>query len=86
MEDQVIPKLAESGTAFALLGFVVWSMVGLLKMLVDANIQMGRQLASTNADLSSALRESEKGRIEAQQSHQEQLLLLKVMAQRLEEK
>lgn len=86
MEDQVILKLVESGGAFGLLAFLAWGMLGMLRTLIESLTKMGAQLAQSNADLSAALRETEQARIEAQQSHQEQLLLMRVMAQRLEER
>jgi hypothetical protein len=85
MEETVFQKLAESGATMALLGFVVWAVVALVRTLAESHIRLGEQLAKSNSDLATALRELDKSRAESQQVHQEQILLLKMALDKLSE-
>jgi Tfp pilus assembly protein PilN len=84
-EETLFSKLAEAGASFALLAFVVWVGAGIVRTLIDNLTAMGKQLAQSNADLSAALRNMEQSRIEQQQAHQEHLLLLKILVEKVEE-
>lgn len=97
MENEILPKLAESGATMLLLGYVVWSLVSFLRCLTDAQIALLKGMADnlqamtarvveSNGAMAQALKDAEAARTEAATSHQEQLLILKMLTQRLVEK
>jgi len=78
MEEPLLKALAQAGPTFALLGYVVWQLVAMLRMMVERNTAMAEQLVTSNLDLTKTLRELEQGRAEQQQAHAEQTLLIKM--------
>jgi hypothetical protein len=83
--EEALPKLFEAGGTFALLTYIVWSVTGFLKSLIDHNTAMGDRLVQTNAELTAALKGFEDSRLEQIRVHQEQILLAKMTLDKLSE-
>lgn len=83
--EEALPKIIEAGGTFGLLSYIVWSVIGLFKHLIEHNTAMGEQLVQTNSDLTSALKGFEESRLEQTRVHQEQVLLAKMTLDKLSE-
>lgn len=85
-EDPIIQTLIKGGTTFGLLAFLVYAIVGLIRLLVEHLTRMAEALVKTNADLAAALRDLERWRAEQAREHQEQSILLKLVLDKVSEK
>jgi hypothetical protein len=92
VEESLIKMLAQSGAAFVLLGYVVWQLTAMQRLLIEKNAGMAQQLieatlALTQANLAAtqALRDMEQARAEQRQAHAEQILLTKMTLDKVAE-
>ena len=85
MEESLLKSLINAGPAFVLLGYVVFQLVAMLRVLVERNASMAEQVVKTIAELANALRALEQGRAEQAQAHAEQTLLIKMTLDKIAE-
>jgi hypothetical protein len=84
-ETSLIDTAIKGASAFGLLAFVIYHIIGLLRTMVENNNKMAEQLVATNAVLADALKSQETRAAETAQVHQEQTLLIKMTLDKVAE-
>jgi hypothetical protein len=86
VEDTLIKSIAEAGATFVLLAYIVYSVIGLFRTLIEHNTTLTDTLVETNSKLTEALRGFEESRLEQSRTHQEQTVLIKLVLDKLAER